>query len=246
VYGPPFTLERYTLYPATVELLGVQVSVTECETGCTPVPVRVIVAGEFVALLAIVTLPARAPAAAGEYVTSNVAVCPGVRIRPAETPLAVKPAPVRLTLEMVRLELPVLESVTSRVLLAPVDTFPKVRLVGLALRRVAAATAVPLTVTFAGELVALLMTETVPDATPTVLGENTILRFDCWPAAIVIGNEAAVTVNPLDEALACVTIRSDPPPLDTVIDCEAVPLTATEPKVIDDGDTEIDAAAGAF
>jgi hypothetical protein len=246
VYGPPLTLERYTLYPDTAELLAVQVSPTECETVCAAVPEMAIVAGEFVALLAIVRLPARFPAVVGENVTSNVAVCPGVRIRPAETPLAVTPMPVRLTLEMVTLELPVFESVTPWVLLAPVVTFPKLRLVGLALRRVAAVTAVPLTVTLAGELDALLMTETVPDAAPTVLGEKTILRFDCWPAAIVIGNEAPVIVNPLAGMVACVTIRSVPPLLDTVIDWEAVPLTATGPNVIDEGDTEIAAPAGVF
>jgi hypothetical protein len=246
VYGPPLTVERYTLYPDGVGVLAVQVSVTECATGCTPVPERVIVAGEFVALLAIVTLPVMLPAAVGENVTFKIAVCPGVRIRPAEMPLAVKPGPVRLTLEMVTLELPVLESVTPMVVVAPVVTFPKLRLAGLALRRVAAATAVPLTVTLVGELDAVLMTETVPDAAPTVLGEKTILRFDCWPAAIVIGNEPPVTVNPVAEIVACVTIRLDPPPLDTVIDWEAVPLTATGPNVIADGNTEIAAAAGGF
>jgi hypothetical protein len=45
------------------------------------------VAGEFVALLAIVTLPSKTPAAAGEKIASRVALCPGVKVRPADTPL---------------------------------------------------------------------------------------------------------------------------------------------------------------
>jgi hypothetical protein len=87
---PPETSERYTLYPATVDVLGVQVSATEWETVCeaVPSPEREIVAGEFVALLATVTLPGKLPGAAGVNVASKVADCPGARIKPAETPLA--------------------------------------------------------------------------------------------------------------------------------------------------------------
>jgi hypothetical protein len=250
VYGPPLLLELYTLYPDAMpdaaEVLAFQVSVTECATGWTPVPERVIVAGEFVALLATVTLPVRLPAAAGENVTSSVALCPGARIRPVETPLAVKPGPARVILEIVTFEVPAFESVTPIVLLPPADTVPKLRLVELASSRAAATTAIPLTLTVAGELEALLMTDTAPDAAPMLLGEKTTLRFACWPAAIVIGNEAPVIVNTLPETLACVTTRLDPPSLDTVTDWEEVPLTATWPNVIEDGDTEIDAAAGAF
>jgi len=218
VYGPPLALERYMLYPDTAELLAVQASMTECETVCVAVPEMAIVAGEFVALLAMVTLPVRFPEAVGENVTSSVALCPGVRIKPAETPLADKAGLVSVTLEMVTSAFPVFETATPKVLLAPMVTFPKLRLAGLALRRIDEATAVPLTVTFAGELDALLMTETVPDAAPMVLGEKTTVRFDCWPAAIVIGNEPPVIVNPFEEALACVTIRLDTPPLEIVTD----------------------------
>jgi hypothetical protein len=191
------------LYPATVETLAVQLSEAECAAGCcADVPESAMVAGEFVALLATVTLPARLPGAAGENVTFNVANCPGVRIKPAETPLTLKLGPARLTLEIVTFELPVFESVTLMVLFAPVDTDPKLRLAELAFSRVAAATAVPLSATLDGEPDALLITETVPEAAPTVLGEKTILRFAWCPAAIVIGNEAPPIVNPLAAMLA--------------------------------------------
>jgi hypothetical protein len=61
------------LYPTTpLDVLGVHVRTTECETCCTPVPDKAI-AGEFVALLATATLPLTAPATEGANVTFNVA-----------------------------------------------------------------------------------------------------------------------------------------------------------------------------
>ena len=57
MYGPPESSERYTSYPATADVLGVQVSCTAWDPACVPSPERAIFAGEFVALLATVTLP---------------------------------------------------------------------------------------------------------------------------------------------------------------------------------------------
>ena len=121
-----------------------------------PVPEREIVVGEFVALLATVTLPVMLRAADGAKVKLSAAVCPGVRVCPAETPLAANPAPEMLRLEIVTLEFPAFVRVTPRTLLLPTVTFPKLRLVRLAFRsniagftvRVAA-----LLVTFPTELV---------------------------------------------------------------------------------------------
>jgi hypothetical protein len=92
-------------------------------------------AGEFVALLVTVTLPVTLPVAAGTKVTLKVAVCPGVRMVPADTPPALNPAPEMVTFEIVKLELSEFVSVTARVLLAPVFTFPKLKPAGLALSR---------------------------------------------------------------------------------------------------------------
>jgi hypothetical protein len=50
-------VERYTLYPTTADVLAVHESATEWEIGCVPVPVSEMLIGEFVALLATVTLP---------------------------------------------------------------------------------------------------------------------------------------------------------------------------------------------
>jgi hypothetical protein len=66
------------------------------------------VAGELVALLAMVTLPVTAPAAVGANSTVTGIDWLGVRVSPEVTPLTVKPAPVMLTLETVTSEFPVL------------------------------------------------------------------------------------------------------------------------------------------
>jgi hypothetical protein len=79
-----------------------------------------------------VAVPVRIPVAAGVKVAFSIAVCPGVKICPVDTPLAVYPAPEILTLEMVTFEFPVLVNVTPRRLLWPRPTFPKLRLVAFA------------------------------------------------------------------------------------------------------------------
>ena len=112
-------------------MLSVQLDVTECEAGWTPFPVRETVAGELVALLATVTLPLTPVDVAGVNVTFIVAVCPGVRICPVETPFAENPAPEMLTLETITLEFPALVNVTPNVLLPPILTLAKLRLVAL-------------------------------------------------------------------------------------------------------------------
>jgi len=96
--------------------------------------VKEIVDGELVALLVTVALPGRLPAEAGVNVTFRVAFCPGVRICPDETPLAVYPAPEILTPDMVTFEFPALVNVTPRVLLPPMVTLEKPKLDVLALR----------------------------------------------------------------------------------------------------------------
>ena len=96
------------------------------------------VSGEFEALLATATLPVMLPPAEGLNVAIKVAVCPGLKMSPVETPPALKPAPEMLTLKIVTFEVPALVSVTLWLLL---DTFtlPKFKAVELALRTSVAA-----------------------------------------------------------------------------------------------------------
>jgi hypothetical protein len=61
------------LYPLTVDVLAVQASDTVCGVVDMPVPETLIVAGELVASLEIVTVPFTTPAAAGANCTVMVA-----------------------------------------------------------------------------------------------------------------------------------------------------------------------------
>ena len=225
------------MYPTTAEALAVQNNVAECELGRTPGPESEMMAGELVALLATEMLPVMFPATVGLKVTFNVEFCPGARVIPGETPLAVNPAPEMLTLEIDTLEFPALVSVIPMTLLLPSTTLPKLRVAELAFRSEVAATPIPLTVTLAGEFEALLMTETAPEILPNFFGENTTFSVDCPPAPIVIGRDIPVTANPGVEILSCVTDRLDPPVFVRVIDCETTLPTATDPKLMDEGDT---------
>jgi hypothetical protein len=56
VYGPPDRVPRYTKYPVTLEVLAVQLSVTEWETGVVADPDKA-TTGAVPALLDTVMLP---------------------------------------------------------------------------------------------------------------------------------------------------------------------------------------------
>lgn len=118
---------------------------TEDEDDACPVPVSGIAIGEPVALLVTLTFaPFTAPPVVGEKITVNVAVCPGVRIVPLATPLAVNPAPATAMPEMVKLEFPLFVSIEVSGLELFTFTVPKLKLVGFAPRIRVAARPVPL------------------------------------------------------------------------------------------------------
>jgi hypothetical protein len=121
------------LYPTTLfDELAIQVTATVCGVCCTPVPARLIV-GELLALLLTATFPVTAPAVVGANVITRVAVWLGVSVVPL-TPVALKPAPVAPTPEIITFEFPVFVSVTFTVALLPSLTLLKLKLDGLALR----------------------------------------------------------------------------------------------------------------
>jgi hypothetical protein len=156
-----------------VDVLATHEKATECCMGCTPVPERAIVVGEFAALLVRVTLPAALPLAAGVKVAFNVALCPVFRVVPVGTPPALKPGPPMLTFEIVAAEPPELVSVTLRVLLLPTFTLLKLRLGGLLVNCPGVLTVkkAALLVTVPVELVAVMfeVPATTPVARPDVL-----------------------------------------------------------------------------
>ncbi len=106
----------------------------------TPVPESETVVGELLlASMATEILPVTLPVAVGAKVALKVALWPAVRVRGRESPLMLKPAPVTVASETVRRRVPLFLRVTVLVLLLPTVTFPKARLVGLALSSLLAA-----------------------------------------------------------------------------------------------------------
>src|SRR5947209_19537251 len=120
----------------------------------------------------------------------------------ALTPLALKPAPVTVTPEMVTVEFPLLVSVTGNPLLPPTFTLPKLRLVGLAPSRKVAATPVPLSGIVRGEPGASLTKEIEPLTLPAVAGAKAALNVALPPAAIETGTVRPEMVKPAPDAVA--------------------------------------------
>ena len=143
-------------------MLAAQFNVTECLVAATPSPLTTIVAGEFVELLATFTLPLTNPATLGANVTSTVVLCPGAIVVPLVPPVVVIPVPLIVIPESVSDELPVFFSVTGKVFDAPTFSFPKLKLVGVAVIVRVSATPVPLTVMVSVLFDALLTIATLP------------------------------------------------------------------------------------
>lgn len=169
------------------EVLAAQPSDTECPVAATPVPVIAMPAGEFVALLEILTVPVRVSACLGAKVRLSVAVWPGARVAPLIPPPATTSVAEAVTAEIVMLELPVFFRLTERVLALPTVSLPKLRLVGVAVTvRVAA---IPLPVIASARLlfVALLVIAVFAEEVLTVVGVKTSVPFAVAPAARTIG-----------------------------------------------------------
>jgi len=108
----------------------------------------------FVPLDVMLRLPLAAPLAVGEKSTVNVAFWPAAKVKGKDSPLKLNPVPLAVAAEIVRLDPPVLVSVSDKVVLLPTWTLPKLRLVGLAVSA-ACATPVPDSGRFTAELEAL-------------------------------------------------------------------------------------------
>ena len=87
-------------------------------------------AGETGASLTSAMLLVRLPVAFGVKLTENFADCPGDIVNGELRPLTLKPVPGPANCVMLRPALPGLLTVTSRVLLTPTGTLPKLITVG--------------------------------------------------------------------------------------------------------------------
>lgn len=194
MYPLPFVVLRYTLYPEIVDVLAVQLNVAVWLVAA-PVPVSEMLTGEPLALLVTATVPLSDPAAVGANVTSNVMVWLGARVTGVLALVNVKPAPLSLIPESCALALPVLVTVTGSIDALPVFTLPKLRLVVLNDSVSVAATPVPLSVTVAGEALALLAMLMLPLSVPAAVGLNVTVACADWPAAMVAGVAMPLTAK---------------------------------------------------
>ena len=123
-YGPPAVKLRYTLYPATTDVLGFQRRLTVCDSVAVPDPDRVSTTGVLAALLASEILPEVAPLLWGVKVSETGALCPAARVLGSDNPARRNSELVEVADVMVTLE-PVAVSVAVKVLLVPTVTLPK-------------------------------------------------------------------------------------------------------------------------
>jgi hypothetical protein len=180
-------------------------------------------------LLVIETLPVKLLAEAGAKLAVKEVVCPGLRVAGTDKPVMLKPVPEALAAEIVTLELPELLSVIVCVPLLPTSTFPKLKVDGLA--ESAAVMPLPVREATVGELCALLLIETLPDALPAAVGANCALKeLDC-PGARDNGKVNPLIPKPAPVTLPCERFRLAVPELVRVtVWAFAVP-TATFPKL---------------
>jgi hypothetical protein len=166
--------------------------------------VRLTIAGELIALLAIVTLaPVVLPTLLGENVTINVVDCPGMRIVPPETPPALKPAPLTLTLDIFMLEFPVFVNVDLNVLLLPSAIVLKFKLLGLKPSPACAAEPVPVTPITKVEGAPFVTSVMEPLTAELELGLNTALNVILEFGAIVVDIDNPVKLTPVPLAANC-------------------------------------------
>ena len=194
--------------------------------------------GEFVALLAIVTLPVRLPADVGAKVTVSAMDCPAVSVCADVTPVVLKPAPDIVTCEIVTLEFPEFVSVRFCELVLPTVTLLKLRLVGFAVTWSVAATPAPLSAIAVGDVGASLVNDRLPVTLPEVKGAKLTVIVPEPPAAIVIGSDRPLVLKPEPVTFAAVMDRFALPVFETVSDCFPLPPTVTLPNVRLPGVTE--------
>jgi hypothetical protein len=162
-------------------------------------------------------------------------LCPAVKVTGRVKPLVVVSVALTVTCEMVTLEVPLLVSVTLCELELPALTFPKLRLVGLAVNVKLAATPVPVKDIVAGEPGALLVTVTVPGRFPAVVGANSALNAAFAPAASVVGVARPLMLYPAPLTANWEMVRDAAPVFVSVKVCDLVCPSVTLPNAKLDG-----------
>jgi hypothetical protein len=209
-------------------LVGVAAS-----SACVPVPLKLIVVGEFGALLTIEMLPLTLPAAVGANLALNVVLSPAPSVSGVVIPVLLKPAPVTVTAEIVTVAVPPFVRVMVCELLAPVATLPNAAVVGVAAS--SACVPVPLNAIVVGEFGALLTIEMLPLALPAAVGANLALNVALSPAPSVSGVVNPLMLRPAPDTVALEIVTLAVPEFVNVMDWVPLLPTATDPKLTLEG-----------
>ena len=216
---PAFTVPK-------LRLVGLTETVTDA---AAPVPLRTTPAGEFGALLVMLTLPAKFPAVDGANSTLNVVLCPAARKEGVVSPVTLYPAPLTPIWLSVNELVPVLVIVKFCVFVWPSTTLPKLKDAGDTLRP--GCTPMPIREIVSGVLLASLVIVTVPVALPAVVGENITASAALADGLTTAGGVTLPTLKPFPTTLILMMFTGAFPVLLKIIFCEAWFPVPTLPRL---------------
>jgi len=176
----------------------------------TPVPLRGIERLGFVALLATVIAPLKAPVTVGLKDAVSVALAPAATVNGVLTDASENPVPEIETAETATGPVPVFVSITVNDEVVLTCTLPKFSLGGVA---VSGPRIVPVPLSgmerFGSD--ALLLTDIEPLAAPDTVGANVTIRTLVAPTARVNGVDTEASENPDPEILTLETVSDAVP-----------------------------------
>src|SRR5713101_1707517 len=140
----------------------------------------------FVPLEVMLTLPLAAPLVVGEKSTVKEVLWPAFNVKGKVSPLKLNPLPLAVAAEIVRLDPPVLVSVSDKLVLLPTCTLPNARLVGFEVS-VPCVMPVPYNGRFKVGLEPSEVNATLPLNAPADCGAKATEKVTLWPAPRVRG-----------------------------------------------------------
>ncbi len=213
----------------TVPKLKVPGETLNCPAA-VPEPASAMVKFGFEASETTEMLPLVDPAEVGAKATPKVKLCPGDRTIGKLSPVTLNPLPVTLACVTVTLEPPELVKISDRVVLLPICTLPKLRLIEVA-ATVPGVAPLPESARVRLELAALLTIETLPFADPPVFGAKVTMKFVLWPADSVKGRLSPLRLKPAPVIVAWLTVTAVLLVLARAAEAVWVAPTCTLPKL---------------